>query len=63
MFKSAHPFDHGTPVFLRTKPSCHARAEDGWQGGKHAQVVWCRLSQAVDTAGLYQVGAKYFDPV
>jgi len=63
MFRSEQAFDHGTPIFIRPKRSYHKNKGDGWQVGMHAEVVWCRPPQEENTDRLYQVGAKYFDPV
>ncbi len=63
MFSSEQAFDHGTPIFIRSRRSYRQNKGNGWQSGMHAEVVWCRQQREKNADHLYQVGAKYFDPV
>jgi hypothetical protein len=62
MFRTEQAFDHGTPIFIRSKRPCGQDLANDWREGMHAEVVWCRPPQAANADRLYQVGAKYFDP-
>jgi len=62
MFRTEQAFDHGTPIFIRSKHSHCPDMGIDWRKGMHAEVVWCRPPQGRIPGRLYQVGARYFEP-